>query len=73
MKDIDDTYVVKYLVGLDDYPQMPFSTCGEALGYVRELFLTHSDKLHVELYLNGNPLYGNRRLHQWNRGLVTLP
>ena len=42
------------------------------LDRVRELFITHGDKLHVEIYQNDKPHYGFRLLSQWRKGLVSL-
>jgi hypothetical protein len=75
MNSPSERYLVKWSVGVDDYPTEPFSTVQEALGRVRELFIVHDQKLDVEIYLNdlNSPLYGFRRLSQWNKGIVSLP
>lgn len=69
---MDDRYTVKWSVGVDEYPFEPFSTQQEALGRVRELFVIHDQKLHVEIYLNDTVYLGFRTLSQWNKGLLSL-
>jgi hypothetical protein len=68
-----DRYIVKYSTGDGIWPMHPFQSSKEALAYVRELFDKHGEEgADVELYLNDGPLYGNRRLRQWYRGMVDL-
>jgi hypothetical protein len=69
---MSDRYIVKWSLAADQQPFEPFSTEPEALGRIRELFITHGQTLHVELYLNDTLYLGFRRLSQWNKGQLSL-
>jgi hypothetical protein len=67
-----DRYIVKWALGSENYPHEPHSTQQEALGRIKELFVAHGSKPHIELYLNDEPYLGFRALSQWHKGLLSL-
>ena len=70
---MSNRYVVKYSTGNGNWPMHPFPSSTEALSFVKQLFAAHGeDGVEVQIDLNDSPLYGYRRLCQWNRGMVTL-
>jgi hypothetical protein len=70
----ESRFLIKWSVGSDSRPIEMFSTLREALARLKELFITHGEELYPEIYENdlNRPLYGVRRLQQWNRGLLVI-